>query len=116
MSAWLPIPESLGPELTAMNFLPLAHLPADFQLLVLTDPRKGEWVFTSGSALHSNWESSEFHRFDPGALQVPSDSVSVECPDGTLLTIRITDYSRVPRRQIVTKLPSGKRIIRLNPK
>jgi hypothetical protein len=94
MNDFLPIPDSYESILTPANRLPLEYVSSDWGLLVCEDPQRREWQFSSGSHLHSHWETStSIHRFSPGSNNFPPGAIQVECPDGSILAIHITFYA-----------------------
>jgi hypothetical protein len=97
-SAFLDIPDSFESVMDENNRLPLGYLPADWLVLICTNPSTGEYGFTKGESLHRNWESGRHHRFY-AAKSIPPNAIQVACPDGTILAIKISSYGVDKKRK-----------------
>jgi hypothetical protein len=90
----LPIPDSMESIMTPENRLPLEYIPRQWGVLVLSDTNGVNYEILTGHALHLEWQSTRLVHFSPSSFRIPPDLIQVQCPDGTILCIKILSYGR----------------------
>ena len=95
---FLPIPDEYESVLNEHNCLPLEYVNPDWNLLVSTDPVRGEFAFITGKSLHKNWTDNLIHKFSLTSKNFPRLAIYVACPDESIVAVRIVDYKTAQKQ------------------